>query len=258
MSACEDVTAEHLASVSHLDLSGSGIEALDEHDFRGLSSLRQLDLSGNQLTSLPEEVFRGLANLEVLWLKDNQLTSLPQGIFRGLGNLRWLNLLVNKLTSLPTGIFDEVLATLGGPYTFSGENRQGELLLDPGLKPILAFASTEQSASEGDTVRVAVTLSQPLPVAVRVPYSVGGSAMDDDFEGLRPSRDFGVLFLAGETSKEIAFDLVEDRGSQDRTVTLTLGEFSQIGLRLSDGTAPDPRVLRCSPPDSRKSSRPSR
>ena len=258
LSACEDVTAEHLASVSHLDLSGSGIEALDEHDFRGLSSLRQLDLSGNQLTVLPEEVFRGLANLEVLWLEDNQLTSLPQGIFRGLGNLRWLNLLVNNLTSLPTGIFDEVLATLGGPYTFGGENRQGELLLDPVLKPILAFASTEQSASEGDTVRVAVTLSRPLPVAVRMPYSVGGSAMDDDFEGLKPSRDFGVLFLAGETSKEIAFDLVEDRGSQGRTVTLTLGEFSQIGLRLSDGTAPDPRVLRRSPPDSRKSSRPSR
>ena len=243
LSACEDVTSEHLASVSHLDLSGSGIEALDEHDFRGLSSLRQLDLSGNQLTELPEEVFRGLANLEVLWLEDNKLTSLPQGIFRGLGNLRWLNLLVNKLTSLPTGIFDEVLATLGGPYTFAGENRQGELLLDPGLKPILAFASTEQSASEGDTVRVAVTLSQPLPVAVRVPYSVGGSAMDDDFEGLRPSRDFGVLFLAGETAKEIAFDLVEDRGSQGRTVTLTLGEFSQIGLRLSDGTAPDPEYF---------------
>ena len=243
LSACEDVTSEHLASVSHLDLSGSGIEALDEHDFRGLSSLRQLDLSGNQLTELPEEVFRGLANLEVLWLEDNKLTHLPQGIFRGLGNLRWLNLLVNKLTSLPTGIFDEVLATLGGPYTFGGENRQGELLLDPGLKPILAFASTEQSASEGDTVRVAVTLSQPLPVAVRVPYSVGGSAMDDDYEGLRPSRDFGVLFLAGETSKEITFDLVEDRGSQGRTVTLTLGEFSQIGLRLSDGTAPDPEYF---------------
>ena len=243
LSACQDVTAEHLASVSHLDLSGSGIEALDEHDFRGLSSLRQLDLSGNQLTVLPEEVFRGLANLEVLWLKDNQLTGLPQGIFRGLGNLRWLNLLVNNLTSLPTGIFDEVLATLGGPYTLGGENRQGELLLDPGLKPILAFASTEQSASEGDTARVGVTLSQPLPVAVRVPYSVGGSAMDDDFEGLKPSPDFGVLFLAGETAKEIAFDLVEDRGGQERTVTLTLGEFSQIGLRLSDGTAPDPRYF---------------
>ena len=59
-------------------------------------------------------------------------------------------------------------------------------------------------------------MSQPLPLAVRVPYSVGGSAMDDDFEGLRPSRDFGVLFLAGETTKEIAFDLVEDRGGQEQ------------------------------------------
>ena len=339
VSGCAEVTAEHLAGVRRLDLAQSGIEALEEHDFRGLSSLAQLDLSGNQLaelpedifrgtnslrtldldynaltglpagifrgldslewldlrfnrvaglpevvfrgleslqylelganflpglpeglfrgleslqylslwnnelTRLPEEVFRGLGDLEVLWLKDNHLTRLPEGIFRGLANLRWLNLLGNDLSSLPAGIFDEALATLGGPYTLHGVLRQGELLLDPVLKPTLAFASTEQSAQEGNTVTVAVTLSRPLPVAVRVPYSVGGSATDDDFEGLRPARDFGVLFLAGETTKEIAFDLVEDRGGQEKTVTLTLRELSQIPLRLSDGTAPDPKYF---------------
>ena len=339
VSGCAEVTAEHLAIVRRLDLSRSGIEALEEHDFRGLSSLAHLDLSGNQLTELPEdifrgpsslktldldyngltglpegifqgldslesldlrfnrvaglpegvfrgldslqflelganflpglpeglfqgleslqylslwnneltrlpeEVFRGLANLEVVWLKDNQLTSLPQGLFHGLDNLRWLNLLGNSLASLPAGIFDQVLATLGGPFTLRGEYRRGELLLDPELKPILAFASTEQSALEGDTVRVAVTLSRPLPLAVRVPYAVGGSATDDDYKGLRPARNFGVLFLAGETTKEIAFDLVEDRGGQERTVTLTLNELSQIPLRLSDGTAPDPKYF---------------
>ena len=339
VSGCGAVTAEHLANVRKLDLSQSGIEALDEHDFRGLRSLLELDLSGNELTELPEdifrgtsslrtldldynaltgfpegifrdldslrsldlrfnrlaglpegvfrglialqflemggnllsglpeglfreleslqylslwnnlltrlpeEVFRGLADLEVLWLKDNRLTRLPEGIFRGLDNLRWLNLLGNDLDSLPAGIFDGVLATLGGPYIFRGGRRQGELLLDPVLKPTLAFASTEQSAREGDTVTVAVTLSHALPLAVRVPFAVGGSATDDDFEGLRPARDFGVLFLAGETTKEIAFDLVEERDSQDKTVTLTLPELSEIPLRLSDGKAPDPKYF---------------
>ena len=339
VSGCQNVTAELLATVSSLDLSGSGIEALDQHDFRGLSSLGQLDLSGNQLTELPEDLFRGpsslqildlgynalaglpegvfqgldslesldlrfnrlaglpegvfrglgsltflelggnllpglpeglfgglgslkylslwnnelthlpeevfggLADLEVLWLKDNELTGLPGGIFRGLAELRWLNLLGNNLAGLPAGIFDEVLATLGGPYLFRREFRQGELLLDPGLKSTLAFASTAQNAREGDTVTVAVTLSRPLPLAVRVPFSVGGSATEDDYEGLRPARDFGVLFLAGETAKEIAFDLVKDRGGAERTVALTLGELSEIGVRLSDGSAPDPRYM---------------
>ena len=339
VSGCAAVTAEHLANVRDLDLSQSGIEALDEHDFRGMRSLLELDLSGNQLTELPEDIFRGtsslrtldldynaltglpegifrdldslrsldlrfnrlaglpegvfrglvslqflefggnllpglpeglfrgleslqylslwnnlltrlpedlfrdLADLEVLWLKDNRLASLPGGVFQGLDNLRWLNLLGNNLASLPAGIFDPVLATLGGPYIFRSERRQGALLLDPGLKPTLAFASTEQSAPEGDTVTVAVTLSHSLPLAVRVPYAVGGSATEDDFEGLRPARDFGVLFLAGETTKEIAFDLVEERDSQEKTVTLTLRRPSQIPLRQSDGEAPDPKYF---------------
>ena len=339
VSACQNVMPEHLAIVSSLDLSGAGIEALDQHDFRGLGSLNRLDLSGNQLTELPEDLFRGtsflqtldlddnpltslpegvfrgldsleildlrfnrlaalpegvfrgldslrflemggnfltelpeglfggleslqylslwnnllarlpeevfggLTDLEVLWLKDNRLTSLPVGLFGGLAKLRWLNLLGNRLTSLPAGIFDEVLATLGGPYIFRGEFRRGELLLDPGLKPTLAFASTAQNALEGDTVRVVVSLSRPLPVAARVPFAVGGSATEDDYERLRPARNFGVLFPAGETSKEIAFDLVEDRGGAERTVTLTLGELSEIGVRLSDGAAPDPRYM---------------
>ena len=228
-----------MESLLTLELGGNYLPGLPEDIFHGLESLQYLSLWNNALTRLPEEVFGGLVALEVLWLKDNQLTGLPQGIFHGLENLRWLNLLGNNLTRLPSGIFDEVLATLGGPYAFRGEQRQGDLLLDPVLKPTLAFASTEQSAPEGDTVTVAVTLSRPLPLAVRVPYAVGGSAAEADYEDLRPARDFGVLFLAGETTKEIAFDLVEDRGSQGNTVTLSLNELSQIGLRLSDGKAPD-------------------
>ena len=337
VSSCGDVTAEHLATVTHLDLSQTDIEALDPHDFRGLTVLWNLDLSGNRLAelpedvfrpltglqvldlgfneltglpegvfqglehlqslnlrfnrlaSLPEDVFRGLgslevlqmgsnfltglpedvfkgldslrhlylwsnelarlpakvfadlAKLEVLWLKDNELTELPGGIFDGLTELRWLNLLANKLTSLPAGIFDKALKTLGDTYVLRGELRRGELLLDPEVKPTLAFASPWQNAGRGDTVSVAVTLSRPLPVAVRVPYSVGGTAAAGDYKGLRPARDFGVLFPAGETSKEIAFDLPPDRAGPERTVTLTLSQLSGVGVRLSDGSAPDPR-----------------
>ena len=232
-----------LGSLQVLELGGNLLTGLPERVFEGLDSLQYLSLWNNELARLPEKVFGGLTSLEVLWLKDNELTGLPGGIFRGLASLRWLNLLGNNLASLPAGIFDEVLETIGGSYISGGEYRQGDLLLDPGLKPALAFASIAQNALEGDTVTVAVTLSRPLPVAVRVPYSVGGSAADDDYSGLRPARNFGVLFLAGETTKEIAFDLVKDRGGAERTLALTLGEFSEIGVRLSDGSTPDPRYM---------------
>ena len=140
-----------MESLQFLELGGNYLTWTCPKDiFHGLESLQYLSLWNNVLTRLPEEVFGGLVALEVLWLKDNQLTSLPQGIFHGLDNLRWLNLLGNNLTRLPSGIFDEVLATLGGPYAIPRRiQRQGEFLLDPVLKPTLAFASTEQSAPEG-------------------------------------------------------------------------------------------------------------
>ena len=115
--------------------------------------------------------------------------------------------------------------------------------LDSYLKAMLAFYSTEQRASGGTSVRVRVLLSRPLPVAVRVPYSVGGSATADDYKDLSPSPSDGLLFLAGETSKEIVVSLLENKSSQAKTVTLTLGELSEIGLLRSDGTGPEAPYL---------------
>ena len=87
-------------------------------------------------------------------------------------------------------------------------------------------------------------LSRPLPVAVRVPYSVSGSHVMNAELIVSPDPDQGLLLLAGERFKEIVITLPEDGLEQEDTVVLTLGELSQIGLRRSDGSGLDPPHLK--------------
>ena len=123
--------------------------------------------------------------------------------------------------------------------TYGDETYQGELRLDSNLKASLTFASTAQTASPGDTVTIAATLSRSLPVAVRVPYAVGGSATTDDYTDLSPSPPIGLLFPAGETLQAITLTLSEGTNSIGRTLAVTLGESSEIKFRRAYGTGPD-------------------
>ena len=281
VSSCGEVTAEHMAGVAILELSDSGISALQEQDFSGLSALRSLWLNNNSLRNLPEGIFSGLGSLELLWLHGNLLSTLPEGLFSGLSSLRTLHLYNNSLSALPEGIFSGLsslrtlhlynnsLSALPGGI-FSGLTSLERLELwgnnlsefpigifddvldtlgtDPGseeffvdfyLKSSLAFTEAAQKGLKGTTVRAAVTLSRQLPVAVSVPYNLGGSATADDYMDLSPAPGTGLLFLAGETRKEITFTLLEEENSNRETVVLTLGELSRIGLRRSDGTGSD-------------------
>ncbi len=222
-----------LASLELLWLHGNLLSTLPEGLFSGLSSLGTLHLYNNSLSALPEGIFRGLDSLSTLHLYNNTLSALPEGIFTGLSSLERLELWGNRLSELPIGVFDDVLDTLG---TDPGSE---EFFVDPDLKPSLAFTEAAQKGLKGTTVRAGVTLSRHLPVAVRVPYSVGGSATANDYMDLSPAPASGLLFLAGETRKEITFTLLENQLSSRETVVLTLGELSGIGLRPSDGTGSD-------------------
>ena len=257
VSTCGNVTAAHLSEVRSLSLQDTGIHTLQAHDFSGLENLFTLWLQNNSLSRLPEGIFRGLWSLETLVLNSCSLNTLPEGVFRGLRNLRRLDLANNFLTllpkdvfgglnsletlwltnnrfdSLPEGIFDDILDTLGA----------SELLVDSRLRASLRFASPAQTGLEGTTVSVPVTLNPGLPVAVHVPFSLGGTATDDDYANLSPHPNTGLLFLAGETFKEITFTLAEDSDSREETITLTLGELSSMGLRRSDGIGPDAPYL---------------
>ena len=243
---CGEVTAEQLSRIKGLDFSQRNITGLRQNDFEGLSQLTRLRLSGARLVTLPEGIFSGLGNLESLSLRGvtlsgAPLTGLPAGIFRGLGNLRYLNLGSNPPISLPKGIFDDALQTLGGTYIHDGVPSRGGLYLPVGDPVMLAFASTSQTAFQGDTVEATVILSRASPLAVRVPYSIGGTATADDYTDLSPSPSDGMLLPAGETRKAIRFTLTsrENAESRGETIVLTLAERSEIRLRRSDGTGPD-------------------
>ena len=256
-----------LGSLNELYLSFNALQELPEGLFRGLNALEVLWLPGNSLSHLPPEIFRGLDSLEALFLYKNALSELPEGLFQGLDTLERLSVHTNLLATLPRGIFDgldslsdlwihvnpwnemprgifdDVLDTLGRKYDYLNFlPRAGRLRT--GLKARLAFDSPGHQAPEGATVRVGVTLSRPLPVAVRVPYTVGLSRALGGLEGLSPSPERGLLFRAGETYREIAFTPPEQAGTQGaRSVVLTLGTSSEIGIRRSDGSGPDAPYL---------------
>ena len=227
-----------LNSLRTLGLSGNSLSELPEGIFSELSSLHHLSLSNNPLGELPEAMFRGLSSLQSLNLTNNSLSELPLGIFNGLDSLVFLSLWLNNFSELPPGIFDDVLDTLGAAPNYSYG-----LKIDSYLKAKPSFASTEQIGFLGSIVNARVVLSRALPVAVRVPYSVGGTATADAYKDLAPEPEAGLLFLAGETSKEITFFLLEGEGNAGKTIELTLGELSQIGLRRSDGAGPDAPFL---------------
>ena len=110
VSACGDVTADHLATITRLSMRFRNISTLKVGDFSGLSALTALDLSLNQLTTLESGIFSGLSALETLGLWDNQLTTLEAGVFSGLSALTVLNVSRNRLTTLEAGVFSGLSA----------------------------------------------------------------------------------------------------------------------------------------------------
>ena len=103
--SANDVTAEHLALITNLNLSDQNIAALKVGDFDGLSSLNSLALYKNTLSRLPADIFSGLSSLNRLDLGSNRLSGLPADIFSELSSLNWLSLSFNQLSSLPADAF---------------------------------------------------------------------------------------------------------------------------------------------------------
>ncbi|MCY3758723.1 MAG: leucine-rich repeat domain-containing protein, partial [Acidobacteria bacterium] len=261
LTALPEDAFQGLGNLRALLLEGNSLTTLPEGVFQGLSRLELLRLGDNSIASLPEEVFRGLENLERLAMDHNRLTALPGAVFNGLSRLARLNLSLNSLASLPPeifqglrrleelhlngnrlaalppGVLDDTLPELG-----IGPRNQG-LHVDADLKARLGFAVAAQSAAPGTSVAVAVTLHRALPVSLRVPYSLGGTASSDDFAGLSPSPREGVVFPAGETRTEITLVLPENAGV-GRNFVLTLGEASEIDLLPSDPTGPKAAFLK--------------
>ena len=106
----QNLTAEHLASITSLVLTNTGITALKPGDFDGLTGLIEISLDQNQLSALPPGIFDELTNLIELRLPKNQLSSLPAQVFDELTALKTLTLYDNQFSALPDDIFDELTA----------------------------------------------------------------------------------------------------------------------------------------------------
>ena len=111
VSACGDVTDDHLSAITSLDLHRKSISALKAGDFGGLTALTFLDLNNNGITSsLPATVFSDLSALETLILEYNALGSLDANVFSGLSALKHLDLGNTRIASLPATIFSGLSA----------------------------------------------------------------------------------------------------------------------------------------------------
>ncbi len=106
INAAADVTEEHLAAITTLDLSGQGILSLVLGDFDGLTGLTKLDLGRNDLLFLQSNMFAGLSALEELNLAYSDFEALPEGIFDELTALRKIDLSGNKFTTLRSDVFE--------------------------------------------------------------------------------------------------------------------------------------------------------
>ena len=113
VSACGDVTAEHLAAIRALILNSKDIKALKVGDFSGLTALRLLSLKGNQLSTLDASIFSNLTALQSLNLFNNRLSTLDASIFSNLTALKVLNLSNNQLSTLDASIFSNLTALTG-------------------------------------------------------------------------------------------------------------------------------------------------
>lgn len=95
---------QNLKDLTHLDLSGNGIETLS-NSVLPTKNLIHLDLSNNKLEEISETYFNENVNLEILNLQNNQLTSISNTIFEKLENLKELRIGSNNINSIHTSAF---------------------------------------------------------------------------------------------------------------------------------------------------------
>lgn len=103
------------------------------------------------------------------------------------------------------------------------------ILNDDTPYPVAGFAASGVSLAEGAaSPAIVVALSAPHPRLVSVPYTVAGTAT--------PGGDFSLAagtlaFLPGETTKEIAYTVVDDAVAEpDETIVVTLGTPTRATL----------------------------
>ena len=123
VSACGDVTEDHLAAITRLSLSDESISTLKADDFSGLSALEDLSLKQNNLSNLGANTFSGLTALTSLNMSFSRLGNFDANLFSGLTSLTHLDLLSARINNLPANGFSALTAldTLILQYNLLGD-----------------------------------------------------------------------------------------------------------------------------------------
>ena len=124
-------------------------------------------------------------------------------------------------------------------------------ITDDDSEPTVHFSRADQSAEEGRQVTVTLQLSEASGLDVSVPFTVSGTATEEDYTGLSASP---VTISAGSTSVDVALtvssDSVGDGGetlifSMETPTYATLGATTTHTITLSDvavALAPVPKT----------------
>ncbi len=110
VSACGDVTPDHLAAIRRLSLRDENISTLKAGDFAGLTALEELHLRQNNLSNLGANTFSGLTALTTLEMSFSQLGDFDVNLFSGLTSLTNLDLLSARINNLPANGFSTLTA----------------------------------------------------------------------------------------------------------------------------------------------------
>ena len=172
VNSAADVTEEHLAAITSLDLSSKNIASLQAGDFDGLTALEELCLFGNQISSLPSDIFEGLSTLRTLNLYNNRLSSLPDGLFVGLTSLTTLRLNGNAVTPIPLTVSLEkvgddqfkAVAPVGAPF----EMVLPISVINGRIKEGSSSVTIPQGSIESDTLTVTRNAGTTANVTVNI------------------------------------------------------------------------------------------
>ena len=94
--APNQVTAAHLAKITHLWLHNRNITSLKAGDFKGLTSLTNLGLNDNSIRNISP--LRGLTTLKGLDLNDNSISDISP--LENMPDLAWLDLSFNSISNI--------------------------------------------------------------------------------------------------------------------------------------------------------------
>ena len=250
VNSAADVTAAHLAAITHLNMIGKGITSLKSGDFDGLTTLRNLSMHDNDLSSLPSGIFDNLTTLRGIGLQYNNLSSLPPGIFDNLTKLSYLRLHYNNLRDVSelenlNLKFLLGISVEGNPISDYGPLRRlkaakGSIAIDPDID------NNPPVFSDGDSTTRSVAENTAANTNIGTAISATDEDTDDTLTyslGGTDAKSFSIVSTSGQLQTKDALDY-ETKSSYTVTIDVSdenggLDRISVI-INVTDAAAAAP------------------